>query len=91
VNVDVTDAGGTVSERVARGALLLVPTSGTVELRMSGGASGRSTAAVSLDLGVVIDARGRPLEIPPRDAERLPTLARWHSALATLPVEGAAS
>ena len=89
MSVDVVDEHGTISERVARGGIVLVPTTGAVELRTSG-SSGRSTAR-SLDVGVVIDARGRPLEIPPHDAERLPTLARWHSALATLPMDGTAT
>ena len=89
-SVDVIDANGTLTERIARGSLLLVPTSGAVELRTSGGASGRSTAR-SLDVGVVIDARGRPLELPVLDTDRLPTLARWHAALATVPIEGTAS
>jgi hypothetical protein len=88
-SVDVIDEHGTISERVSRGGFVLVPTTGNVELRTSG-SSGRSTAK-SLDVGVVIDARGRPLEIPPHDAERLPTLARWHSALATLPIDGTPS
>jgi hypothetical protein len=89
-SIDVIDENGTTSERVARGSLLLMPTSGAVELRTSGGSSGRSTAR-SLDVGVVIDARGRPLEIPSLDAERLPTLARWHAALATVPMDGTPS
>jgi hypothetical protein len=88
-NIEVIDASGTITERVERGGFVLVPTNGAVELRTSG-APGRSTAQ-SLEVGVVIDARGRPLEIPPRDAERLPTLARWYSALATLPTEGTTS
>jgi hypothetical protein len=35
---------------------------------------------------MLVDARGRPLALPPRDAERLPTLVRWHAAVAALPV-----
>lgn len=31
--------------------------------------------------GLIIDARGRPLELPLDDAERRATLARWHEAL----------
>ncbi len=88
-SVTVTDGTGTVEERVARGALFLVKTSGPVELA-TGGASERATAD-ALALGVVVDARGRPLELPLRDAERLPALGRWSAALATLPSEGAAS
>jgi hypothetical protein len=33
------------------------------------------------ELGIIIDARGRPLLLPPRDAERIPTLVRWFAAL----------
>ena len=33
------------------------------------------------ELGIIIDARGRPLALPPRDAERIPTLVRWFAAL----------
>jgi hypothetical protein len=44
-------------------------------------------SAEHLGLGVVIDARGRPLALPPRDAERIPTLARWNRALEVLPLE----
>ncbi len=86
-SITVTDGTGALDERVARGAFFLMPTSGAVDLRISG-VSERATA---LALGVVVDARGRPLELPPRDAERLPALARWYAALATLPIEGSAS
>ena len=88
-SVTVTDGTGAVEERVARGAFLLIPTTGAVDLRMAG-VSEHATAK-SLALGVVVDARGRPLELPLRDAERLPALGRWYAALATLPVEEAAS
>lgn len=33
------------------------------------------------ELGIIVDARGRPLTLPPRDAERIPTLVRWFAAL----------
>lgn len=82
----VSDATGEMTERVARGAFFLMPTSGAVQLAVAG--SGERATAESLALGVVIDARGRPLELPPRDAERLPAIARWHTALAALPLEG---
>lgn len=83
--VRVKDANGVVEERVARGSFLLVPTKGAVEIVMPG-TTVRPTAE-DLRLGVVIDARGRPLALPPRDAERIPTLARWYSALDVLPKE----
>lgn len=85
-SVTVTDATGETVERVARGAFFLMPTTGPVTVGKRSGSGGAS--AETLQLGVVIDARGRPLELPPRDAERLPTIARWYSALAALPFEG---
>jgi hypothetical protein len=83
--VRVKDANGVVEERVERGSFHLVPTTGAVEIVLPGVTVRPS--AESLDLGVVIDARGRPLTLPPRDAERIPTLARWYSALDVLPAE----
>jgi hypothetical protein len=82
--VRVKDATGVIEERVSRGSFLLIPTKGAVEITMPG-ATVRPSAA-NLELGVVIDARGRPLSLPPRDAERIPTLARWYGALDVLPL-----
>jgi hypothetical protein len=82
--VRVKDANGVMEERVTRGAFLRVPTRGAVEIVMPG-TTVRPTAT-HLELGVVIDARGRPLSLPPRDAERVPTLARWYGALDVLPL-----
>ena len=84
--VTVTDEGGPVEQRVARGAFLLIPTNGRVEVRVAG--SPERVVADSVALGVIVDARGRPLELPQRDAERLPALARWHNALTALSAEG---
>ncbi|MGH2490243.1 MAG: hypothetical protein ACRDF9_01925, partial [Candidatus Limnocylindria bacterium] len=81
--VRVTDANGVIEERVVRGSFLLVPTKGAVEIVMPG--TTVRPSAQDLELGVVIDARGRPLTLPPRDAERIPTLTRWHAALDVLP------
>jgi hypothetical protein len=83
--VRVRDANGVMEERVARGSFLLVPTKGAVEIVMPG--TTVHPSAEHLELGVVIDARGRPLGLPPRDAERIPTLLRWNAALDVLPVE----
>jgi hypothetical protein len=83
--VRVTDANGVTEERVARGSFLLVPTKGAVEIVMPG--TTVRPSAQHLGLGVVIDARGRPLALPPRDAERIPTLHRWYGALGVLPAE----
>lgn len=81
--VRIKDENGVVEERVARGSFLLVPTKGAVEIVLPRTIV-RPTAE-HLELGVVIDARGRPLSLPPRDAERLPTIARWYAALDVLP------
>jgi hypothetical protein len=83
--VRVRDANGVVEEKVTRGSFLLIPTKGAVEIVMPGVTVRPS--ADHLELGVVIDARGRPLSLPPRDAERIPTLARWYGALDVLPGE----
>jgi hypothetical protein len=84
-SVKITDANGLQQERVARGSFLLVPTKGRVEIVMPGFTV--RPRAEELELGVVIDARGRPLALPPRDAERIPALARWNAALRVLPME----
>jgi len=76
--------GGDRDERVSRGAFFLSPVRGRVELTADGAAL-RGTAEAGA-LGMLVDARGRPLALPPRDAERLPTLVRWHAAVAALPV-----
>lgn len=83
--VRVKDENGVTEERIARGSLVRIPTKGAVEIVISG-TTIRPTAD-HLELGVVIDARGRPLGLPPRDAERIPTLARWNAALDVLPGE----
>jgi hypothetical protein len=83
--VKITDANGLQEERVARGSFVLVPTKGRVEIVMPGFTV--RPRAEELELGVVIDARGRPLALPPRDAERIPALARWNAALRVLPAE----
>jgi hypothetical protein len=83
--VRVRDENGVVEERVARGSFLRVPTKGAVEIVMPG--TTVRPSAERLTVGVVIDARGRPLGLPPRDADRIPTLARWYAALDVLPPE----
>lgn len=76
-------ADGEVEERVPRGAFLAFPASGLVDVSF-GGASGRARALAGA-AGVLVDARARPLSLPPRDAERIPTVARWFAALDALP------
>jgi len=76
-------ASGSGEQRVARGAFYLAPVRGRIELTTAG-ADLRGTAEAGA-LGMLIDARGRPVTLPLRDAERLPALARWHAAVAALP------
>lgn len=80
--VHVVDATGAIDERVGRGAFVLLRTTGAVQLTGPGATRAASDA---LSVGVIVDARGRPLELPPRDAERLPTIQRWYGALDALP------
>ena len=82
IQVNVSDANGPVETRVTRGALVLVATHGAVDLRVNNVVEATAT---DRELGVVIDARGRPLELAARDAERVPTLERWWTALGVLP------
>jgi len=84
--ITVSDASGPIQAEVSRGALTLIPTTGAVELRAAGTTQ---ATADTLELGVVLDARGRPLALPPRDAERIPALSRWTTALGVLPEAGA--
>ncbi|MBI3522552.1 MAG: glutamate mutase L [Chloroflexi bacterium] len=69
-------------DKIARGAFFAVASNGPLEVSVSGGAVRRLTAGAC---GLVIDARGHPLELPPRDAERVPAVARWFSSLEALP------
>jgi hypothetical protein len=72
----LTHAAGREERRVMRGTIGVVSLSGMIVI--SGAVRGSGDAGA---LGAVIDARGRPLALPHRDAERLPTLARWNAAL----------
>ncbi len=66
-------------ERVAPGAFYVVPRSGPIDVSSPG--AGVRGHGVSGGLGLLIDARGRPVPLPQRDAERIPTVARWYAAL----------
>jgi len=81
--VRITSEAGTREERVDRGAFFVVDVSGDVDVSGSGVTPGRVTAG---PLGLVIDARPRPLVLPQRDAERVPTVARWYDALGALAI-----
>jgi len=73
--------------RSDRGALFSLPAAGPVEVRLPG--VSRPSRGVAGAQGVVIDVRGRPVGLPARDAERVPTVARWYAALDALPPEAA--
>ena len=66
-------------EPVVAGAFFSVPHRGEVDVELTGTPLRAKGAAG--ELGVIIDVRGRPLVLPPRDAERIPTLVRWFAAL----------
>ena len=69
-------------ETVERGSFRTLAVEGTVELVARGtDLRGRGVAG---PLGLVIDARGRPLALPARDAERIPALASWFAAVGAL-------
>ena len=68
----------TVDDLVA-GAFFSVQRRGEVRVEVTG--NPLKATGTAGELGVIIDARGRPLVLPPRDAERIPTLVRWFAAL----------
>jgi hypothetical protein len=71
--------GGRVEQRVDPGAFALVTLTGEIDVSARGAdVRGHGVAGT---LGVLIDARGRPLELPERDGERIPAVTRWHAAL----------
>jgi hypothetical protein len=66
-------------EECVPGAFFSLPYRGEVQVEVSGTpVRAQGTAGA---LGVIVDARPRPLALPPRDAERIPTLVRWFAAL----------
>lgn len=69
-------------ETVLYGAFRALPVRGTVEL-IAKGTSLRGRGVVG-PLGLVVDARGRPLALPGRDAERIPAVARWFASIGAL-------
>ena len=84
-SITISDDSGAIEEKIARGSFFLMPTTGAVQIAFSGSTANETSQPLAL--GVIVDARGRPLELPPRDAERLPTIARWYSAVACLPID----
>ncbi len=77
--IRIVRASGRSVARVVPGSFGLVAMGSDVEVAVSGaGVRGHGRSG---DLGVLIDARGRPLSLPERDAERIPAVARWHAAV----------
>ena len=79
VTLRLGHATGRDDRRVEPGSFTLAPLSGEVEVSAgSGELRGRGHAGA---LGLLVDARGRPLPLPPRDAERIPAVAGWHAQI----------
>jgi hypothetical protein len=80
--IRIVRASGRSVARVDPGSFGLVPIGEDVEIAVNG--AGIRGHGRSGELGVLIDARGRPLSLPERDAERIPAVARWHAALGAI-------
>ena len=77
--IRIVRASGRSVARVIPGSFGLVAIGPDVEVAVNGaGVRGHGRSG---ELGVLIDARGRPLSLPERDGERIPAVARWHTAL----------
>jgi hypothetical protein len=77
--IRITRASGRSVAQVAPGSFGLVAIGADVDVAVNGaGVRGHGRSG---ELGVLIDARGRPLSVPERDGERIPTVTRWHAAL----------
>ena len=77
--IRIVRASGRSVAQVAPGSFGLVEIGTDVEVAVDGaGVRGHGRSG---ELGILIDARGRPLRLPERDGERIPAVARWHTAL----------
>lgn len=79
--VRIASGTSTREERVERGSFFVLPLAGILEVSGPGVAHAR---VVTGPLGLVIDARPRPLALPVRDAERVPAVSRWYESLGAL-------
>jgi hypothetical protein len=77
--IRIVRASGRSVARVVPGSFGLAAMGADVEVAVDGG--GVRGHGRTGELGVLIDARGRPLSLPERDTERLPAVAQWHTAL----------
>ena len=68
-------------ERVERDAFFVLAAQGELDVSGHGVAAARVLAGT---FGVLLDARPRPLALPPRDSERVPAVARWYEAVGAL-------
>lgn len=68
-----------LDDLVVAGAFFSVPYRGRADIEVTG--TSLRTHGAAGELGVIVDARGRPLVLPPRDADRIPTLVRWFATL----------
>ena len=72
-------AAGRSEARVVPGSFGFVAIAGDVDVAVNGpGVRGHGRSGA---LGVLIDARGRPLSLPARDSERIPAVSGWHEAV----------
>ncbi len=84
--IRIVRASGRSMAQAAPGSFGLVTIGADVEVAVNGaGVRGHGRSG---ELGVLIDARGRPLELPERDGERIPAVARWHAALQAAAADG---
>jgi hypothetical protein len=75
-----------LDDELVPGAFFSVRHRGEADVEVTG--TPVKTHGAAGELGIIVDARGRPLVLPPRDAERIPTLVKWFAAL-DLAVTGA--
>jgi len=87
--IRITRASGRSMAQVAPGSFGLVAIGADVDIAINGpGVRGHGRSG---ELGVLIDARGRPLSLPERDGERIPAVARWHTALHAIAADGSST
>jgi hypothetical protein len=87
--IRVVRASGRSTARVVPGSFGPIAVGADVEVAVNGaGVRGHGRSG---ELGVLIDARGRPLTLPERDAERIPAVARWHAALQAMADDGSSA
>jgi len=67
------------ADELVPGAFFSVRHRGDADVEVTG--TPVKTRGTAGELGIIIDARGRPLALPARDAERIPALVKWFAAL----------